>query len=304
MNNNERLGNAMDFTVDETYDRRVLRDFLRLKLGVSHGLLAALKREGGIFADGVPVTVRHILSAGENITLCVEDTESTTAPSCAPVRIVYEDALLVACDKPPYMPTHESHGHRGDALSNALAGEFARRGVPFVFRAVNRLDADTSGVLLVAKNRYAAERLGALVRERRVKKTYIAFLCGIPEARSGTIDSYIRRIGESIILRASFPSGAESERAVTRYEVVETVGNIAVVRCTPLTGRTHQLRVHFASIGHPIVGDEMYGGGRELPRQALHAARLRFIHPLDGSEIEIASPLPADMRAFLDEKLN
>lgn len=292
----------MDFTVDETYAERVLRDFLRRKLCVSHGLAAALKRENGIFADGVPVTVRHILSRGEKITLRVEDTESTVTPSDAPVRILYEDELLLACDKPPYMPTHESHGHRGDALSNALAGEFARRGVPFVFRAVNRLDADTSGVLLVAKNRYAAERLGALVRERRVEKTYIALLNGIPEQRSGTIESYIRRIGDSIILRASFPSGTPSEHAVTRYAVVETVGDIAVVRCTPLTGRTHQLRVHFASIGYPIVGDELYGGGRALPRQALHAAGFRFTHPLSGEEIEISSPLPADMRTFLDAK--
>ena len=293
----------MDFTVDERDAGRALRDFLRGTLGVSHGLAAALKRENGILADGVPVTVRHILRAGERITLRVEDTESAVlTPSDIPVRILYEDDTLLACDKPPYMPTHESHGHRGDALSNALAGEFARRGVPFVFRAVNRLDADTSGVLLVAKNRFAAERFGALVRERRFEKTYIAFLSGVPEPESGIIESYIRRIGDSIILRASFPDGTPSEYAATRYEVVETVGQIAVVRCTPLTGRTHQLRVHFRSIGHPIVGDDLYGGGKAMPRQALHAARVRFVHPFTGKETEISAPLPEDMRAFLETK--
>lgn len=297
---NIRTEDNMDFTVDQTCDGRTLRDYLRRTLCVSSALLTALKAAGSITVDGAPVTVRHILRAGETVSLALADTECRPEPSGAPVDILFEDDFVLAAAKPPYMPTHESHGHLGDTLANALAGEFVRRGVPFVFRAVNRLDADTSGVLLVAKNRYAAERFGSLVAARQIEKTYIALLTGVPEPPAGVIDTYIRRTGESIILRASYPTGAPSERAVTAYETVETVGGVAVVRCRPKTGRTHQLRVHFAALGCPIVGDDLYGGGFALPRQALHAARLDFVHPITGAPVVIECPLAPDLAAYLE----
>lgn len=297
---NIRTEDNMDFTVDQTCDGRTLRDYLRRTLCVSSALLTALKAAGSITVDGAPVTVRHILRAGETVSLALADTECRPEPSGAPVDILFEDDFVLAAAKPPYMPTHESRGHLGDTLANALAGEFVRRGVPFVFRAVNRLDADTSGVLLVAKNRYAAERFGSLVAARQIEKTYIALLTGVPEPPCGVIDTYIRRTGESIILRASYPTGAPSERAVTAYETVETVGGVAVVRCRPKTGRTHQLRVHFAALGCPIVGDDLYGGGFALPRQALHAARLDFVHPITGAPVVIECPLAPDLAAYLE----
>ena len=297
---NIRTEDNMDFTVDQTCDGRTLRDYLRRTLCVSSALLTALKAAGSITVDGAPVTVRHILRAGETVSLALADTECRPEPSGAPVDILFEDDFVLAAAKPPYMPTHESHGHLGDTLANALAGEFVRRGVPFVFRAVNRLDADTSGVLLVAKNRYAAERFGSLVAARQIEKTYIALLTGVPEPPCGVIDTYIRRTGESIILRASYPTGAPSDRAVTAYETVETVGGVAVVRCRPKTGRTHQLRVHFAALGCPIVGDDLYGGGFALPRQALHAARLDFVHPITGAPVVIECPLAPDLAAYLE----
>ncbi|MBD8959989.1 MAG: RluA family pseudouridine synthase [Clostridiales bacterium] len=297
---NIRTEDNMDFTVDQTCDGRTLRDYLRRTLCVSSALLTALKAAGSITVDGAPVTVRHILRAGETVSLALADTECRPEPSGAPVDILFEDDFVLAAAKPPYMPTHESRGHLGDTLANALAGEFVRRGVPFVFRAVNRLDADTSGVLLVAKNRYAAERFGSLVAARQIEKTYIALLTGVPEPPAGVIDTYIRRTGESIILRASYPTGAPSERAVTAYETVETVGGVAVVRCRPKTGRTHQLRVHFAALGCPIVGDDLYGGGFALPRQALHAARLDFVHPITGAPVVIECPLAPDLAAYLE----
>ena len=297
---NIRTEDNMDFTVDQTCDGRTLRDYLRRTLCVSSALLTALKAAGSITVDGAPVTVRHILRAGETVSLALADTECRPEPSGAPVDILFEDDFVLAAAKPPYMPTHESRGHLGDTLANALAGEFVRRGVPFVFRAVNRLDADTSGVLLVAKNRYAAERFGSLVAARQIEKTYIARLTGAPEPPCGVINTYIRRTGESIILRASYPTGAPSERAVTAYETVETVGGVAVVRCRPKTGRTHQLRVHFAALGCPIVGDDLYGGGFALPRQALHAARLDFVHPITGAPVVIECPLAPDLAAYLE----
>jgi len=152
----------------------------------------------------------------------------------------------------------------------------------------------------------AAEALGGvavLCHEQdaagvRVEAVYRAE--GVPEPPCGVIDTYIRRTGESIILRASYPTGAPSERAVTAYETVETVGGVAVVRCRPKTGRTHQLRVHFAALGCPIVGDDLYGGGFALPRQALHAARLDFVHPITGAPVVIECPLAPDLAAYLE----
>ena len=146
----------------------------------------------------------------------------------------------------------------------------------------------------------ARKTKGTLVANRRIEKTYLALLTHAPTPPAGVIDSYIRRVGESIILRASYPTGAPCEHAVTVYETTETIGGIAMVRCEPKTGRTHQLRVHFASIGCPIVGDDLYGGGFAIPRQALHAAALAFVHPVTGADMRIECPLPPDLTAYLE----
>ena len=209
----------------------------------------------------------------------------------------------MAINKPPYMPTHLSHGHRLDTLANALKAEFDKRGKPFVMRAVNRLDGDTSGIVIVAKNRYAADRFAKTNKDINYEKLYTAF-CKGKLSDEGEIKSYIRRVEESIITRAVYDSGKESEFAHTRYRVVDRVGDVTVVECEPVTGRTHQLRVHLSHIGAPIVGDDMYGGSTDMKRQALHAGILRFTHPFKGERIEISAPLPNDMEIYLKEKKN
>lgn len=290
----------MDFFVDAEYNGRLLRDFLFRRLCLSRALCTELKKRGGITVNGSEVTVRHTLSAGDAVTLAIEDTESDIDPSLTawdtPLGILFEDEHILAVNKPPYMPTHLSHGHRADTLANALKAEFDRRGSLFVMRAVNRLDTDTSGIVLIAKNRYAADRFSKT--NLPYKKLYTAFCLGaVP--KSGEIQNYIRRVEESIITRAVYTDGKESEFAHTRYRRLKTVGGISIVECEPVTGRTHQLRVHLASIGHPIVGDDMYGGGYALPRQALHAGHLSFDHPFTGEHIELTAPLPTDMEDYL-----
>jgi len=290
----------MDFLVDAEYHGRMLRDFLFRQLSLSRALATELKKRGGIRVNGEERTVRYALSEGDTVSLAIEDTESDIDPSlCAwdtPLCILYEDAYILAINKPPYMPTHLSHGHRADTLANALKAEFDRRGSLFVMRAVNRLDTDTSGIVLIAKNRYAADRFAK--PNLPYRKRYIAFCRGeVPE--SGEIRNYIRRVQESIITRAVYTSGSESEFAHTRFRRLAQKGGISVVECEPVTGRTHQLRVHLASIGHPIVGDDLYGGGNALPRQALHAGHLSFDHPFTGKHIELSAPLPTDMEEYL-----
>ncbi len=294
----------MDFYVTEEYNARRLRDFIQRRLFVSHSLCSFLKKRDGILVNGESVTVRHMLKSGDVVTLKIEDTDEDTDKSLygadIPLDILYEDDYILAINKPPYMPTHLSHGHRMDTLANALKNEFDKRGIPFVVRAVNRLDTDTSGIVIVAKNRYAADRFAKTNPDIHYEKIYTAFCLGrTPE--HGEIKSYIRRVDDSIIVRAAYDNGKESEFAHTRFESEEYIGDISVVRCEPVTGRTHQLRVHFASIGHPIVGDDMYGGGFAMPRQALHAAILRFVHPFTKEKMEISAPLPDDMASFLSK---
>ncbi len=297
----------MDFRVDGEFEGKRLLDFLKKRLFLSHALCSALKKCDGIAVNGKSVTVRYTLSDGDTVSLKIEDTYDDCDKSLfgadIPLDILYEDEHIMAINKPPYMPTHLSHGHRMDTLANALKAEFDRRGIPFVVRAVNRLDTDTSGIVIVAKNRYAADRFAKTNRDIEYEKIYTAFCLGdVP--KEGEIKSYIRRVEDSIITRASYESGKESEFAHTRYEKVGVVGDISVVKCEPVTGRTHQLRVHLSSIGHPIVGDDMYGGGFAMPRQALHAGILRFRHPFTGEKMEIVAPLPNDMEEFLKEQQN
>ena len=292
----------MDFIADKEYDGKRLKDFLFRRLFLSRALVTDLKHRDGIAVNGEHVTVRHTLSAGDVVSLAIEDTDAdcdaSLTPTELPLDILYEDEHILAVNKPPYMPTHLSHGHRADTLANALKAEFDRRGERFVMRAVNRLDCDTSGIVLIAKNRYAADRFAKTNPDLHYQKLYTALCLGeVPP--TGEIKGYIRRLGDSIITRAAFADGKESEFAHTRYRRIVCRDGISVVECEPITGRTHQLRVHLASIGHPIVGDDLYGGGFALPRQALHAAVLAFDHPFTHEHIALHAPLPKDMADFL-----
>ncbi len=296
----------MDFTVNGLFNGKRLKDFLLSHLRLSRALITDLKGRGGILVNGESVTVRHILCTGDTVTLAIEDTyadcDEYLEPSDISLDIIYEDEYIIAVNKPPYMPTHLSRGHRNDTLANAFKAEFERRALPFVFRAVNRLDSDTSGIVIVAKNRYAADRFAKTNTD--YKKIYTAVCLGTPKNKSGEIKTYIRRVEESIIRRAVFESGRESEFAHTRYHVKESVGDISVIECEPVTGRTHQLRVHLSHIGHPIVGDDFYGGGFLMKRQALHAEHLYFVHPFTGEQISLHAPLPSDMADFLERIKN
>ena len=204
------------------------------------------------------------------------------------------------------MPTHPSHGHGTDTLANALAYYFSKQKQPFVFRAVNRLDRTTSGVVLVAKNRFAAHAFQKAL-SADAKKEYIAVICGTPEKPVGIIDKNIKRAEKSIIFRCVCDSD-EGKTARTEYTVIKSFRKeehlFSLVSLYPITGRTHQLRVHCLYMGTPICGDGLYGGTElsltENPnRPLLHAARLTVRHPFTGDEITFSAPLPEDMQIFL-----
>ena len=287
----------MNFIIPPEYEGKLLREFLRGVPGLSGGILTELKKtENGITVNGEHKTVRYVLHAGDTVRLELNETEKTDVePVDIPIEIIYEDDDMIAVNKPSGMPTHTSHNHHYDTLSNALAFYFKDKN--FVFRAVNGLDNPTSGVVIVAKNRPAAYYLADQFYKKETEKTYFAVCHGIPAQKSGIINKNIRREAESVIIRSVCEDG-EGRVCVTEYERIKTGvydgEPISYLKLTPRTGRTHQLRVHLAYIGCPILGDGLYGDGFDagLGRLALHAGELKIKRVSDKEEITITANAP------------
>ena len=291
----------MEYRVDRCADGKTVLEIARRELGLSRAHIKHLKfLERGIVVNGKRVTVRYILKEGDVLSLEVEDiapSEELT-PVDIPLRIAYEDGDVAVPDKPSDMPTHPSHDHYDDTVANALAYRYAERAIPFIFRPVNRLDRNTSGLLLIARNRIAASRLTASMKDGQIRKLYVAILDGVPKEPQGIIETYMRRSAESIIVRENCGAGEGGDYALTAYRVICEKDGYALVCATPRTGRTHQLRVHFAGIGAPILGDDLYGRPSQyISRHALHSVYLAFPHPSSGSLCEVFSPLHEDMAA-------
>ena len=285
----------MDFTVGAEGEGLLLRTYLR-RLHLSSRLISHLKAiESGIEVNGESCTVRRILHMGDIVSLRYEDSEqgASATPSPLPIEILYEDTDTVVVNNPPKIPTHPSHGHHDDTLANALAYRYS--GTPFVFRPINRLDRNTSGVVLVARNARAASILSDELQSGGFDKTYLA-VCDGEFSGAGRIIKALRRTEESIIVRETCrEDDTGASHAETGYRVLASAGGKSLVKLFPYTGRTHQLRVHLASIGHPITGDDLYGKASDLiPRQALHAQMLTFTL-VGGERITLTAPLPDDI---------
>ena len=294
------------FTVPPELDGTLLRNFLR-RCAVSTELARAVKfHGGGFFADGVPILANRRVAAGQEISFELPaDGESVPPQPEIPVKVVYEDAFAIVLEKPPHLAVHPTLNYPLGTLANGYAAMMAARGESGVFRPVNRIDKDTSGLVLAAKNSYAAPLLA-----QHVEKLYYAIPEGELPLGSGVIDAPIGRQADSIIGRCVTPGGKPSR---TEYTILKAEKGLSLAACVPVTGRTHQIRVHFASIGHPLAGDDLYGGHRErIGRQALHCARQMFCVPehtvtpegiritaLPTEEgmrsVTVESPLPPDL---------
>lgn len=294
----------MDITVTSAEAGITIREYLRGRLGYSSAMLKKLKfTEGGIKVNGSFVTVRHILQEGEVLSLMsedrVEDTSPYILPSDAKIEVVYEDEHITVVNKPPFMPAHPSFGHRDDTVANALAARYSA--APYVFRPVNRLDRDTSGVMLTANSRLASYKMYRLMTEGCIRKCYVAVLDGVPSEKNGIIESYMRRKDGSIVEREECSADSDGAKyAKTEYSVLFQDKVHSVVLALPITGRTHQLRVQFAGIGCPITGDTMYGQeSTHITRQALHAVSSSFPHPITGVSMTVRANLPTDMTELI-----
>lgn len=221
------------------------------------------------------------------------------ADPAAEVAIVHRDEWLAVVDKPAGLVVHPAPGHRGPTLVSALAEILGGGDDPERPGIVHRLDRDTSGLMLVARTDDAHRALGAAIAKREVEREYLALIEGRPRSRSGTIDAPLGRDHRAPERRAVGGRGSRSAR--THFEVVEALAGDTLVRVRLETGRTHQIRVHFAAIGHPVAGDPRYGRRRHgLARQFLHSARLAFTHPVTGAPLAFDSELPDDLRVALE----
>lgn len=215
-------------------------------------------------------------------------------------EIVYEDDWLAVVDKPAGLIVHEAPGHQGETLVDQLRDILGGGDDPVRPGIVHRLDRDTSGLLVVARNAEAHAALSRMVADRELSRHYLALVEGCPSSRTGTIDAPLgrdHRAPERVVV-----GGRRPREAVTHFEVAERVGRDALLRVRLQTGRTHQIRAHLTAIGHPVCGDPVYGhaGVHGLARQFLHSAELGFDHPRDGSRLELTSPLPPDLEAALE----
>jgi 23S rRNA pseudouridine1911/1915/1917 synthase len=257
---------------------------------------------GGVTVDGRPRPKRHSLQGGELITVDRSDRPPLEPdPSPAPFRIAYDDPHLLVIDKPAGVVVHPGKGNRTGTLAQALAGVAAGGEEPWRAGIVHRLDRDTSGLLVVAKSEAVHRKLKAELAARRLQREYLTLVDGHPDARSGTIEAPIgrdRRDPTRVSMDTETPRDAR-----THFEIERLLPEAALLRVMLETGRTHQIRVHMAAIGHPVLGDKQYGGRMAygLERQFLHAARLAFKHPATDEQVDVTSPLPGDLTSALEQ---
>jgi 23S rRNA pseudouridine1911/1915/1917 synthase len=256
--------------------------------------------EGRVLVDGAPRPKRHRVAAGERVVVEEPDIGPPEPVGDVPFGVPYEDDRLLVVDKPAGLVVHPARGHHAGTLAQALSGRVGGGEDPARAGIVHRLDRDTSGLLVVARDEEAHRQLQEMIRRREVEREYLALVEGRPPARTGTIDA---PLGRDRRHRTRVSSDTDDPReAVTHFALEEALPATSLLRVTLETGRTHQIRAHLLAIGHPVAGDPEYGtaGLLGLERQFLHATRLAFAHPFTGAPIEVVSPLPGDLAAALE----
>lgn len=285
----------LEFVVQPEQDHYKVYDFLRRVAGVSYRSITKLKRiPEGITVNGVHSRTIDRVTTGDIVAITLFDAQKSYLPADLQVPILFEDEDYIVFNKPADMPTHPAKKHQERTLANFYAYHLQENGDCLSFRPVNRLDRDTSGIVIAAKNSHAADKLTG-----KVEKEYIALVKGNLEQNSGTIDEPISRCENNDIKRRVDPQG---QRAITHYQVIHRYNGYTLVKVRLETGRTHQIRVHFSFLGHSLCGDTMYGGTDDLiSRQALHCLSASFVHPITGENKKIVARMPDDLLKVLQK---
>lgn len=277
----------------------MLRTFLAER-AISKRALTDIKFSGGLIeVNSREVNVRHILSAGDTVRVVfpLEVPSGGIEAERANLAVLFEDDWLIAVAKPAGMNTIPSREHPSGSLASGLLWLYKEQGLQATAHIVTRLDRDTSGIVLAAKNRYVHHLMSEMQKQKKVLRQYEALAEGVFAETSGFVEAPIGRRDDSIIERMVRSDG---QYARTVYQVMQQYDSFAHVAVKPETGRTHQIRVHLAYLGHPLVGDDLYGGSKsQIKRQALHCGSLSFRHPLTESPIDISMSIPVDMKSML-----
>lgn len=286
------------FVAGEQEAGRSLRDVLQNGYGISRRLLIKAKHGGEILVNGKLAYVTEQLRAGDLVVVSVPcDQVENIEPQEITLAIRHEDEDLLILAKPTGLVVHPTRTHPSGTLANGVIAYYLGKGEVHSFRPVNRLDKDTSGLMIVAKSQWAHEQCARMQRDRTLKRTYQAIVHGTMQTSEGVVDAPIGLRDDSIIERTVRPDG---QPARTHYQVLAAGPDWSWIELQLETGRTHQIRVHMSYLGHPLLGDDLYGGSREkIGRQALHAVQLSFPHPRTNERLTLTEPLPADMKALL-----
>ncbi|MDN5351729.1 MAG: rRNA synthase [Clostridiales bacterium] len=283
----------LDYKVESSEEGLSVIDVAATSMGISSRLIRKCKQHKNIFLNGVAGSVNRTVHQGDVISFRLDHDENTFDPEPMTIRVLYEDGDVLVINKPPFLVVHPTKGHPDGTLANGLSHYQYERGEDYKARFINRLDRDTSGVLIVGKNAFAQQTVAEQMQANEVEKYYYTVVVGEVADDRGTIDLPIERETMLDIKRSVTEGGAPS---VTHYEVVERFAGHTLLRVKLETGRTHQIRVHLSHIGYPVMGDTLYG--TESPyinRQALHCASMTFKPPRAPAFIEVKAPLPEDL---------
>jgi 23S rRNA pseudouridine1911/1915/1917 synthase len=282
-----------------------IREYLKTELGLSTRLIRSASINKKIFVNDEVVKMNRVLNIGEIIKIdLAKDESQDIAPEKMDIDIIYEDEDILVVNKRPFMVVHPTKNYQSGTLANGVINYFMESNQNCIVRLVSRLDMNTSGLIIIAKNQFSHGMLSKEMSDNNVEKRYLAIVHGNLEKNSGTIDLPIYK-PEGIENGIKRVIDERGQRSVTHYKVIESFENASLVECKLETGRTHQIRVHLSSLGHPIYGDTLYGYGEEeeelIKRQALHAYALDFKSPRTGEMLSLKSELPQDMKELINK---
>lgn len=287
------------FYVDEDWTGSRVGDFLKKKLLMSRRGIIKIKKSGSVRVNGSAAHMNRVLAAGDKLEFNFEEAGSENIlPECMELDIVYEDDYIAVVNKKAGIPTHPSRNHYMGTLANGMMYHWMGNEENIAIRPVNRLDKNTSGLVVFAKSSHIQHVMSLESYRAKMKKEYIALVHGILEKDSGTIDAPIARENKQSVKRVVRDDG---DRAVTHYKVLKRYADFCLLLINLETGRTHQIRVHMAHIGYPLLGDDLYGGSLEkIKRHALHAHKISMEHLVSGDLLEFAAPVPSDMQRLIE----